>query len=87
LSAEALEQMITPYSIVPGSGGVGYGLGVNLYGTEGIGHSGRTFGYLSLFLHLPQQGATVVVLINGDDARCLDTAASALTMAVIDPAK
>jgi len=86
LSSESLERMTTAYSIVPDSGGIGYGLGVNLYGTEGIGHSGRTFGYLSLFLYLPSQETTIVVMINGDDALCLDAIASALTVVVLGAA-
>lgn len=83
LTRESRDQMLTPYSIVPGSGGVGYGLGVNLYGNEGVGHTGRSFGYLSLFLYLPKPGVTIVVLLNGDDAACLDAIASALTLVVM----
>jgi len=84
LSDASLEEMLTPYSVVPDSGGVGYGFAVNLYGQEGIGHSGRIFGYLSLFLHLPESGATIIVLMNGDDATCLDAVASALTLVVLE---
>ena len=84
LSNASLDEMLTAYSIVPGSGGVGYGFAVDLYGQEGIGHSGRTFGYLSLFLHLLEPGATIVALMNGDDAVCLDAVASALAVVVLE---
>jgi len=83
LSQKSRNQMLVPYSIVPGSGGVGYGLSINLYGDEGISNTGRIFGYLSLFLHLPKQGATLVVLLNGDDALSLDAISSAITMVVM----
>ena len=84
LESQSLEQMIKAYSVIPGTGGVGYGLSVNIYGDEAIGHSGRTFGYLSLFVYLREQGATIVVLLNGDDAQCLDAVASALTVVVMN---
>ncbi len=86
LSDASLEEMLTPYSIVPDSGGVGYGFAVTLYGQDGVGHSGRTFGYLSLFLHLREPAATIVVLMNGDDATCLDAVASAFTLVVLQSA-
>ena len=83
LSPASLEAMVTPYSIVPDSGGADYGFGIYLLGEDAITHSGRTFGYLSLFVHLRSTGATIVVLINGDDALCLDAVSSALTVAVL----
>ncbi len=83
LSPASLDAMLTPYSIIPDSGGAEYGLGVHLLGEDAITQSGRTFGYLSLFLHLRSAGATIVVLINGDDALCLDAVSSALTMVVL----
>jgi len=84
LPSASLDAMITPYSILPNSGGVGYGLAVQLLGEDAISHSGRSFGYLSLFLHLKSSGATIVVLINGDDALCLDAVTSALTVVVMN---
>jgi len=84
LTAASLEAMLEPYSILPDSGGVGYGLAVQLLGEDAITHSGRSFGYLSLFLHLKSSGETIVVLINGDDAYCLDAVSSALTVVVMD---
>ncbi len=84
LSAASLDAMLTPYSILPDTGGAGYGLAVQLLGEDAITHSGRSFGYLSLFLHLKSSGVTIVVLINGDDALCLDDVSSALIVVVMN---
>jgi len=83
LRPASLEAMLTPYSIIPDSGGADYGFGIHLLGEDAITHSGRTFGYLSLFLHLRSTGVTIVVLVNGDDVVCLDAVSSALTVVVM----
>lgn len=50
---------------VPGFDGAGYGLG--LFMTHGwIGHNGSLPGYESVTMYLPQQHATMVILINTD---------------------
>ncbi|MFC8454038.1 serine hydrolase domain-containing protein [Kitasatospora sp. NPDC057223] len=50
---------------VPGFGGDGYGLG--LFRTNGwIGHNGSLPGYQSVTVYLPEQDATLVVLLNTD---------------------
>ncbi|WP_405014425.1 serine hydrolase domain-containing protein [Kitasatospora sp. NBC_01539] len=50
---------------VPGFDGAGYGLG--LFNTHGwIGHNGSLPGYESVTMYLPEQDATMVILINTD---------------------
>ncbi|QLE75808.1 beta-lactamase family protein [Streptomyces rectiverticillatus] len=57
--AERLKTLPTPIS------GVGYGLGI--FNVQGwIGHNGSLPGYESLTIYLPEQRATLVVLLNTD---------------------
>ncbi|MEY9949826.1 serine hydrolase domain-containing protein [Kitasatospora sp. GAS1066B] len=50
---------------VPGFDGAGYGLG--LFNTHGwIGHNGSLPGYESVVMYLPEQDATMVILLNTD---------------------
>lgn len=50
---------------VPGFDGAGYGLG--LFNTHGwIGHNGSLPGYESVTMYLPEEDATMVILINTD---------------------
>ncbi|MFH8789193.1 serine hydrolase domain-containing protein [Streptomyces roseoverticillatus] len=57
--AERLKTLPTPIS------GVGYGLGI--FNVQGwIGHNGSLPGYESLTIHLPEERATLVVLLNTD---------------------
>ncbi|MET9672264.1 serine hydrolase domain-containing protein [Streptomyces sp. NPDC006482] len=49
----------------PGPGGSGYGLGI--FNAQGwIGHNGSLPGYQSLTIYLPEEEATLVVLLNTD---------------------
>lgn len=84
ISPSSIAQMTTPYSVIPNTGGMAHGLGLNLYGNEAFVHSGRVFGYVSALAYLPQESATIVVLTNGDDAACVDAVSSALTLVVLD---
>ncbi|MFF5447890.1 serine hydrolase domain-containing protein [Streptomyces sp. NPDC012888] len=56
------QRLITPPTAIPGAG---YGLGI--FDVQGwIGHNGSLPGYQSLTMYLPEEQATLVVLLNTD---------------------
>jgi D-alanyl-D-alanine carboxypeptidase len=53
----------------------GYGLGIMEVG-DWVGHDGSIFGYSDFVMHLPEEGATIVVMGNragGDDVPITET--------------
>nr|WP_317852517.1 serine hydrolase domain-containing protein [Streptomyces venezuelae] len=63
LSPEMQKQRLTtPPTVIPGAG---YGLGI--FDVQGwIGHNGSLPGYQTLTIHLPEEQATLVVMLNTD---------------------
>jgi D-alanyl-D-alanine carboxypeptidase len=49
---------------------VQYGLGVARFG-DWVGHNGSVFGYSDMVFHLPEEGASVVVMVNAADAEAV----------------
>ena len=65
LLSPATQAQREKFITVPGYDGAGYGLG--LFRTHGwIGHNGSLPGYESVTMYLPQEHATMVILINTD---------------------
>ena len=50
-----------------------YGLGVLQLG-DWVGHNGSVFGYSDMVFHLPEQGASVVVMVNAADGEAVPAA-------------
>jgi D-alanyl-D-alanine carboxypeptidase len=89
LSESGLDDMLTQVCTMPGSSGVGCGMGIflissnNSTGVELIGYTGRTFGYLSSMFYMPEFGISVAVLINEDNAAFLDSVTTELILSAI----
>ena len=89
LSESGLHDMLNQVCTMPGSSGVGCGMGVflisseNITGAELIGYTGRTFGYLSSMFYVPELGISVAVLINEDNAAFLDSVTTELILSAI----
>ncbi len=52
---------------------VQYGLGVAQFGNW-VGHNGSVFGYSDMVFHLPEEGASVVVMVNAADGEAVPAA-------------
>lgn len=65
LLSRATQKEREKFITVPGFDGAGYGLG--LFNTHGwVGHNGSLPGYESVTVYLPEQKATMVILLNTD---------------------
>jgi D-alanyl-D-alanine carboxypeptidase len=90
LSESGLDDMLTQVCTMPGSSGVGCGMGIflisseNSTGVELIGYTGRTFGYLCSMFYVPELGISVAVLINEDNAAFLDSVTTELILTAIN---
>jgi len=81
-SQQSLNQMLTwiPYVHNPA---LGYGFGILILpdfvmGVRGFGHDGTVMGYKARWVHLPDQGVHIAVLLNEDDYDCLTAITNAL---------
>jgi D-alanyl-D-alanine carboxypeptidase len=90
LSSSSLDKMLTSYYILPGTSDVGLGMGVylispnNSAGVAMTGYTGRTFGYLASMFYVPEYGISVAVIINDDNALCLDAITTGLIKAALN---
>jgi hypothetical protein len=48
------------------------------------GYTGRTFGYLASMFYVPEYGISVAVIINDDNALCLDAITTGLIKAALN---
>ncbi len=90
LNQSSLDKMLTPCCMMPGTDDVGCGMGLflmgpdNSTGTELIGYTGRTFGYLASMFYVPDYRISVAVLINEDNTVFLDVVTTNLILEALD---